>query len=72
MSIPPNSWYTILSGDTLFGIAKSAKISDWKLIYNHTNNEQFRKKNPDPNLIYPEQLSGYRLFSSVLAEKRFL
>ncbi len=43
----------VKSGDTLQSIAKSYQFSDWKIIYTHPLNENFRKLRPNPNLIFP-------------------
>ncbi|MBN1575053.1 MAG: LysM peptidoglycan-binding domain-containing protein [Chitinispirillaceae bacterium] len=53
MPIPLNEWYTIKSGDTLSKIAAEAGLPKWQIIYNDPQNEPFRKKRPDPDLIYP-------------------
>jgi hypothetical protein len=53
MTIPTNDWYTIQAGDTLSKIAKGAGLPDWKTVYNDPKNDQFRKKRPDPDKIYP-------------------
>lgn len=45
--------YTIKQGDTLSKIAKDHKLANWKVIYNHPSNAEFRKLRPDPDLIYP-------------------
>ena len=46
-------YYTIKKGDWLSKIARRHGLSSWKVIYDHKENEEFRKKRPDPNLIYP-------------------
>ena len=45
--------YTVLQGDCLSSIAKKHGFADWRVIYDHPNNSEFKKKRPDPNLIYP-------------------
>ena len=45
--------YTVQRGDTLAKIAEAFGLTSWKSIYNHGNNANFRKKRPNPNLIYP-------------------
>jgi N-acetylmuramoyl-L-alanine amidase len=45
--------YTVVQGDCLSNIAKMFGFADWRTIYNHANNAAFRKKRPNPNLIYP-------------------
>jgi N-acetylmuramoyl-L-alanine amidase len=46
--------YVVKHGDYLSLIANRFKIADWKTIYNHPENEEFRKKRPDPNVIKPK------------------
>jgi N-acetylmuramoyl-L-alanine amidase len=50
--------HIVRQGDCLVSIAKKYGISDWGTIYNHRQNSGFRKKRPNPNVIYP----GDRLF----------
>lgn len=45
--------YTIRPGDTLSKIASSHGFNDYRHIYNHPSNANFRAKRPNPNLIYP-------------------
>lgn len=45
--------YPVKQGDTLYKIAKKYGFSDWRTIYNHADNAEFRKKRPNPNIIYP-------------------
>jgi len=45
--------YVVKQGDCLSSIAKGFGLDDWKIIYNHPDNADFRKKRPDPNVIYP-------------------
>jgi N-acetylmuramoyl-L-alanine amidase len=45
--------YTVRQGDCLFSIAKDHGFSDWRTIYDHPNNAEFRRLRPDPNLIFP-------------------
>lgn len=44
--------YTVKPGDTLSAIARKHGMS-WQDIYNHPDNADFRRKRPNPNLIYP-------------------
>jgi len=43
----------VQQGETLSKIAKKHGFSDWRTIYNHADNADFRKKRPNPNIIYP-------------------
>ena len=43
--------YTVERGDYLALIARKFGIFDWRTVYEHPANEQFRKKRPDPNLL---------------------
>lgn len=45
--------YTVVSGDSLVGIAKKYGIKNWQLIYNDPDNSDFRRKRPNPDLIFP-------------------
>lgn len=44
--------YTVRPGDCLSSIAKRFGYS-WRYLYDHPDNAEFKKKRPDPNLIYP-------------------
>ncbi len=44
--------YTVKKGDTLSKIGRLHGV-DWKKIYMHDKNRAFRRKRPNPNLIYP-------------------
>ncbi len=46
-------YYTVKKGDWLSKIARRYGLSSWKVIHDHPDNEEFKKKRPDPNLIYP-------------------
>lgn len=45
--------YTVVQGDCLSSIAHAFGFADWRTIYNHGSNADFRKLRPNPNLIYP-------------------
>ena len=45
--------YTVVQGDCLSAIAHKFGFADWRTIYNHGNNAEFRRLRPNPNLIYP-------------------
>ncbi|WP_046869564.1 LysM peptidoglycan-binding domain-containing protein [Microvirga massiliensis] len=45
--------YIVKSGDTLTRIASKFGFKLYTDIYNHPSNAEFRKKRPNPNLIYP-------------------
>ncbi|MFN0106170.1 MAG: peptidoglycan-binding protein [Bryobacteraceae bacterium] len=45
--------YTVVQGDCLSSIALRYGFADWRTIYNHGNNAEFRRLRPNPNLIYP-------------------
>lgn len=45
--------YTVRSGDYLSKIAAEHGFADWRVIYNDSHNAEFRRKRPNPNLIYP-------------------
>ncbi len=45
--------YTVVQGDCLSLIALRHGFADWRTIYNHGSNAEFRRLRPNPNLIYP-------------------
>lgn len=45
--------YTVKQGDCLSSIATEHGFADWRTIYNHADNAEFRRLRPNPNLIYP-------------------
>jgi hypothetical protein len=46
-------YYQIKQGDTLAKIANVFGLADWKRIYSHPDNAEFRIKRPNPNLLHP-------------------
>ena len=44
--------YTVVYGDTLVSIAKGFGFLDYSSIYNDPDNASFRKKRPNPNVIF--------------------
>jgi hypothetical protein len=45
--------HVVSQGECLSSIAKSFGISDWRTIYNHPENADFRQKRPNPNILCP-------------------
>jgi N-acetylmuramoyl-L-alanine amidase len=45
--------HTVKQGECLSSIAHKYGFRDYKLVYNHPDNAAFRKKRPNPNLIFP-------------------
>jgi N-acetylmuramoyl-L-alanine amidase len=45
--------HEVQQGDSLSRIARKYGFVDWKQIYNDPKNEEFRKKRPNPNVIFP-------------------
>jgi hypothetical protein len=45
--------YTVVQGDNLSKIAQRFGLPSWKSIYQAPENEAFRHKRPNPNLIHP-------------------
>lgn len=45
--------YTVRSGDYLSKIAHEHGFADWRTIYNDPHNADFRRRRPNPNLIFP-------------------
>jgi len=60
------SHYTVRQGDYLSKIAHEHGFADWRIIYDHPENEAFRELRPEPNLICP----GDRLFIPDRDEKQ--
>lgn len=48
--------YIVKKGDNLTHIARRFGIKSWRALYNHPRNADFRRKRPNPNLIYPGDL----------------
>jgi hypothetical protein len=44
--------YVVQPGDCLYSIAQAHGFRDWRAIYNHPRNEEFRRRRPNPNVIY--------------------
>lgn len=44
--------HTVQPGDNLARIAKQYKIANWRDIYHHPENAAFRKKRPNPNILF--------------------
>jgi len=45
--------YTVVQGDTLSRIAKNHGFANYKAIYEHESNTDFRAKRDNPNIIFP-------------------
>jgi hypothetical protein len=45
--------YTVQQGDTLTGIADQFRLATWRRIYDHPQNAAFRRKRPNPDLLFP-------------------
>ncbi|QRK05469.1 peptidoglycan-binding protein [Archangium violaceum] len=45
--------HTVKQGECLSTIAWSHGFSDWRTIYEHPDNEEFRRLRPNPHLLYP-------------------
>ncbi len=45
--------HTVVQGECLSSIALKHSFRDYRLIYNHPANQQFRQKRPNPNVIHP-------------------
>lgn len=46
-------YYLVKKNDSLSKIAKRYGVKNWRTIYNHEKNKEFRESHPNPNLIYP-------------------
>jgi len=47
------AYYTVQQGECLTSIAAANGFADYRIIYDHPENADFRAKRPDPNLIFP-------------------
>ena len=47
------SKHTVQQGECLSSIARAYGFDDWRIIYNYPDNADFKKKHPNPNLIFP-------------------
>ena len=45
--------YTVKQGEYLSKIAKSFGFADYKAIWDHPENAEFKKKRKNPNILYP-------------------
>ncbi|HLT37850.1 MAG TPA: peptidoglycan-binding protein [Enhygromyxa sp.] len=45
--------HVVVPGDCLYRIAQQYGFADWRTIYDHPDNAEFRELRPNPNLIYP-------------------
>jgi N-acetylmuramoyl-L-alanine amidase len=45
--------YTVRPGDYLSKIAHAHGFSNWQCIYDHPQNQSFRDRRPNPNIIFP-------------------
>jgi hypothetical protein len=45
--------HTVQQGECLSSITKQYNLSDYRLIYDHSENAEFKRRRPDPNIIYP-------------------
>jgi hypothetical protein len=58
--------YVVQTGDCLYSIAQAHGFRDWRPIYDHPQNEDFRRRRPNPNVIY----AGDVLFIPDLAPRQ--
>jgi hypothetical protein len=48
--------YTVKPGDNLSAIARRFNVGSWQEIYNLPENAEFRRRRPNPNLIFPNDV----------------
>lgn len=46
-------YHTVSPNDTLFTIARRYGFRNWRVIYEHPNNQQLREQRPDPMVLAP-------------------
>ena len=44
--------YVVKTGDNLTSIARKFNFKSWQELYNHPDNAEFRRKRPNPNIIF--------------------
>jgi hypothetical protein len=49
----PDTTYVVKEGEDLFTIAKAEGFRNWQTIYRHEANASFRKKRPNPGVLFP-------------------
>jgi hypothetical protein len=57
--------YVVKAGDTLSGIAQTNGYKSWRDVYFHPDNQPFRTKRPNPNLIFPGRYSHPSPYGSI-------
>ncbi|MCI0406371.1 MAG: peptidoglycan-binding protein [candidate division Zixibacteria bacterium] len=45
--------HTVKQGESLSAIAQAYGFTDWKKIYDHPDNREFKKKRPHPHILFP-------------------
>src|SRR5436190_13024735 len=48
--------HKVEQGECLSSVAKKYGFANWRTIYQHPQNAEFREKRPNPNIIYPGDL----------------
>ena len=48
--------HVVQKGETLSAIARKYGYTDWRVLFNLPDNADFKKKRPNPNLIFPGDL----------------
>lgn len=46
--------HRVQQGEHLSSVAKQYGFANWRTIYNHPKNDEFKQKRPDPNVLYPD------------------
>src|SRR5438128_1953254 len=49
-------YHEVIQGEHLTSIAKAYHFSDYRTIYEHSENARLREKRPDPNVLLPGDL----------------
>jgi N-acetylmuramoyl-L-alanine amidase len=49
----PEKIHIVKQGETVASIAKKYGFTNWRIIYDHQSNVEFRQKRKDPNILYP-------------------
>lgn len=77
-SIERNQWHKVADGEDMPLIAKLAGFRNWRTIYDHQKNVEFRQKNPTPGILrmgdrlwIPEKTPKPPVFCEIAKEHRF-
>src|SRR5215468_12271496 len=53
MPLSRGGWHTVQQGETLIGLARIYRVSDWRIIWSHAQNASLRRERPNPQILGP-------------------